>query len=361
MATKSRRETHIYFTAKESVAGTPETTCLFEGNGTMPNPNPEYQTEMNKGKLGSGQFGTKAELQAVWVPFTYTGERIDELCYFLSYAYGTLDAPATIEAGVYSHLNMPLIVSGRTLPTFTMEYGNGTANAVYTHCIVNEVSYTTDSGGTGITQFTASGFANAHGVTDSTFSILTPGTMSSGTEDVLAGPLLNHRCFQIWEGVGVDTITNADVDYTTNNLAASVVDLTKLFTGMTYTFSNGLSADQLARAGGCGLLNYQERNDPSMSLELTLTKDDAILTTLSTKILGDTQFALELLFQGPIIATTQNYAMKLIFPQIQFIGSAEGEDAPIQNTIAVDIQETSADGAIKVFNQTAFSVGYNAA
>jgi len=361
MGTESRRKDKIFFSAAESTVGTPETVCLFEGNGTMTFPEPEWQIELNKGKLGAGQFGTKAELQAAWVPWSYTGERIDELSYFLSFGLGTLDAPATIEAGVYSHLNMPQIVTSRTLPVFTMEYGLGSAsaNAVYSHCIVNEVTFSTESGGTGVATFTASGFANAHSVTDGVFAKLTAGSMASGTENVLAGPLINHRCFNVWQGVGVDSVTNATVDYTTNNLAASVVDLTTLFSGISFSFSNGLSGDQLARAGGCGLLNYQERNDPTISLEFTLTKDDATLDP-NAKIVANTQNAIELLFEGPIVATTQNYALKLIFPLTQILGAPEGDDAPIQRTVAVDVQETDTDGALKVFTQTAYSVGYNA-
>ena len=82
-------------------------------------PSTEPQIEMDKGKLGSGEHGTKGEIQAIWAPWSYTCDRLSEIAYFMSYFQGKSYAVST-SGSLERHELFHLAVDQRTLPSFTL-------------------------------------------------------------------------------------------------------------------------------------------------------------------------------------------------------------------------------------------------
>ena len=344
MATVSPRGQNVYFSSKEATAGTPDTTCFFKGSGPfMVKPAQSPTQESDKGKMGAGEYGTIAETQAYWSEFTYTFQRLSEIGYFFCNAMGLTDV---VDAGLngQAHICRVLPVATRALPTFTIEYGPGgaSANAVYAHCIINEVSLTATKGGTGIVEGTVSGFCNAHSVSAGVFSVLAAGSMATPTHAITAEPLVNIRSFLSYIGTGVATTLDSggDFDYTGTDLTATPTTVTTLIDGFTLRYNNGLTVDQLARPGGNGIISDTNRGDPNVEFELMLRKDIASYDP-TTPLLADTQLAMEFLFTSKLIGGTEYYALDIVLPEVQITGQSENDETPTALTIPCEVHADS--------------------
>ncbi|MBU2177664.1 MAG: hypothetical protein KJ556_21440, partial [Gammaproteobacteria bacterium] len=172
MATQSRKESKLYLRSKEGTAGTQDDYDFCEAKSViMTKPNPVFLHEMDRGKLGAGEHGRLAEVQAVYTPFSLKCSRLTEWLYFMSYFQGQTDTVETVDTGVYKHELEHLPVTSRTLPTFSATYYDGNGAQVMTHCIINEFSTTFGSGGNGIVDATFSGFCNLHYDSSGTITI----------------------------------------------------------------------------------------------------------------------------------------------------------------------------------------------
>lgn len=362
MTTSSPRANRIFFSYRESTSGTPDTTCFFEGQGVMTFPEPEYQFESNKNKLGTGEHGTKAELQAVWTPWSYKCTRMSELAYFLAYLQGRNYTVRT-SGDLEQHEFFPLAVknASRTLPTFTFQYGLGTAsgNKVISGNIVNEVSVTFAAGGTGVVDATISGWGNRHRIVNNAIAENAAGSMSSGAFSFASEPLLNFKCTKIWMADTANAARTKSLDWDGENLGASLVELTTLINTITFTVNNGVSAADMARAGGCGIINNFERGQRALTLELNLRKDNDFINT-DTLILANTQKAIEVMFTGPYISGTDPYATHWMWPVVQLQKGAEDDATPISKTIPFEVFEDSSGVPLEIFVQSEVSTAYNA-
>jgi hypothetical protein len=360
MATESQRKNRVFFSYKEAVAGTPDTNCILEGNGTMTRPSPTYTHESNKGKLGSGEHGTQFELQATWGEFSYVSQRFSEIAFFMAYAMGAADV-VTGAGSPYSHALSLLPVATRTLPTMTIEFGNGTANDVFAHAIINEIAFVLNVSGTGVLECTVSGIMNTHGVSEGVFSKISDGTMASGTIDTFLEPLIKSRACELQKGDGIDTVDGSSVDYAAHDLTGTVVDLTKLFNTFSLTFNNGVDPDTMARGGGDGILNTEIRGERSLTLELGIRKDIALID-MAADTFNDTPFALDLLYKGTEIGVTAEvHAMKLLLPKVQIMSFPEDDGTPVSQTWSLDVMQPNYVGQpLQAFFKSAFPTGYNA-
>jgi hypothetical protein len=348
MGTTSPRSHRAFFSYKEVVAGTPETTCFMEGQGTLTaRPIPELMQESNKGKLGTGEHGTQREVQAIWTPFTYTCQRFSEVAFLSSYAFGGADVVVGATSP-YAHETKLLAVNSRVLPTFTMEYGDGVTNSVYSHVIINEISVSLGISGTGTIECTVNGFMNGHTVSAGTFTKLPTGSMSIGTAlaNILDEPLIKSRACHLWKGDTADVVTSTTVDFDDHDLSGSPVDLSKLFNSISFTLSNGLNAEDMARGGGDGVINMQERGERSLTLEIGIRKDHALINSEEIGLLN-TFFALDIRYNGWEIegsAGNKQYAMKWLFPRVQFESFPEDDSTPVSQTWSLDPMQETYDG-----------------
>ena len=345
MSLLSPRSHRCFFSHKEAVAGTPDTNCFLEGQGTIiAKPSPELIQESNKGKLGSGEHGTKREIQAIWTPFSYTAQRFSEVAFLAAYALGGTYTIGGV-APTYTHDLTLLPVGTRILPTFTMEHGDGTTNDVYAHCIINELTLSISIAGTGVIECTVSGWMNGYSVTNGVFTKLSTGTMITPTYDIIGGlsePLIKSRSMKLFKGTGIDSVTASTASYTSGNVAGTEVDLSTLFSTINMTINNGISVEELARGGGDGILNTQVRGERTLTLEIGIRKDIALIDMEALGLINTT-FSLDLLYQGTIVPTdTARYAMKWLFPQVQIeAGYNEDDSSPIMQTWNLDVMQPS--------------------
>ena len=363
MATENPRKNKVFFSYREATAGTPDTNCFFEGRGTMTLPEPEYQFETDKMKLGSGEHGTKQELQAVWTPFTYSCKRMSEIAYFLAYFQGKNYAVST-SGSLERHELWHLGTDDTTLPTFTMEFGTGGTgnNTVISGCMVNEFSITLASGGNGTPEVTFSGFGNRHQISSGIIAANSAGNMDSSDEafDFDGEPYVNYKACSIWMADSVNANLKASsVDFSGEDLGANLVNLSTLINTMTITGSNGITAEDLPRAGSSGIINTFERSDRTYTLEINLRKDNSSINT-DTLILADTQKAIEIQYAGKYISGTDPYGIDIFFPVVQVNSGAEGEGSPIDKTIPFEVFEDSTNTACDIFVQSEVSDPYNA-
>lgn len=362
MATENPRQNKVFFSHKEATAGTADTNCFFEGRGMMTLPEPEYQHESDEKKLGSGEHGTKQELQAVWTPFSYKCSRLSEIAYFMAYFQGkayTVSTSGDLERHELWHLG----TDDTTLPTFTMQFGTGGTgnNAVISGCMINEVSITLSSGGNGVVDATFSGFGNRHQYTAGAIAANSNGDMDSANEafDFDGEPHVNYKRCSIWIADSVDAgLKGSSVDFGGENLGAGLVNLSTLINSIAITGSNGISAEDLPRAGSGGVINTFERSDRVYTVEINIRKDDASINT-DTLILADTQKALEIQFSGKYISGTDPYGIDIIFPVVQVVSGAEGDGSPIDKTIPLKVFEDSTNTGCDIFVQTEVSTAYN--
>jgi hypothetical protein len=360
MASFTRKASKVFFSYRQSGINVPHTTAFFEGNGTMDLPEPEPQLELDKGKLGSGEHGTKGELQAIWTPFTYTCDRMSEIAYFMSYFQGKLYAVVT-SGSLEKHEFFHLGVNDRTMPLFTMEYSTtgAASNVVMSDCVVNEFSITLSNGGNGVVEATFSGFGNRHRIVNNAIALNATGTMSSGAFDFSSEPLLNYKCCKLWIANTANHLKANSVDFSGEDLGAGLVNLTTLLNTITFGGNNGMTADNMARAGGCGVLNDHERGDRAYTMEINLRKDNDFIDT-DTLIVGDTQKAVELEFNGPFISGTDPYAIQWLWPVVQVMSGGEDGASPIAKTIPFEVFEDSTNSAFECFVQSQVGTAYNA-
>jgi hypothetical protein len=363
VATENPRRYKVFFSHREATAGTPDTNCFFEGRGTMTLPEPEYQFESDEKKLGSGELGMKQELQAVWTPFTYKCARLSEIAYFLSYFQGKSYAVST-SGDLERHELWHLGTDTTTLPTFTMEFGTGGTgnNQVISGCMINEINITLSSGGNGVVDATFSGFGNRHQYSSGAISANTAGDMDSTDEafDFDGEPYVNYKRCSIWIANAVDAgLKGSSVDFADENLGAGLVNLSTLINSITITGSNGISAEDLPRAGSGGIINTFERSDRVYTIEINIRKDDSSINT-DTLILADTQKSLEIQFSGKYISGTDPYGIDFVFPVVQVISGAEGDGSPTDKTIPLKVFEDSDGTGCDIFVQSEVTTAYNA-
>ncbi len=361
MATESRRKDKIFFSHREATPFTPDTTCFMQGYGTMTFPEPEYQFESNKGKLGAGEHGTKTELQAVWTPWTYSCQRLSEVAYFMSYFQGKHYTVVT-DGDLEKHELYGLPVSSRQLDTFTFEYGLGTAsgNAVFSGNVVNEINIVLASGGNGIVEATFSGWGNKHRKVANAFALNAAGSMTTATYDIASEPMINFKCSKLWKADSANALRAECVDFTGEDLGANPVDLTDYLSTITITGNNGMNAADMLRAGGCGIVNDRNRGDRVYTVEIGLRKDDTNALDTDALIIADDQMAFELQWNGSIISGSDPYAMDIIFPVVQLQKGTEDDGSPISKTIPLEVFQDSNGDACEVYVQSEVGAAYNA-
>ncbi len=363
MATENPRQNKVFFSYREATAGTPDTNCFFEGRGVMTFPEPEYQFESDKTKLGSGEHGTKQELQAVWTPFSYKCMRMSELAYFLAYFQGKVYAVST-SGDLERHELWHLGTDDTTLPTFTQQYGTGGTgnNAVISGCMINEFSITLASGGNGVVDATFGGFGNRHQYTGNALAANAVGNMDSADEtfDFDTEPYVNYKSCNVWMADTVDTNLKANsVDFSGEDLGANLVELSTLLNSITITGNNGMTADDLPRAASGGIINTFERSDRVYTVEMDLRKDDASINT-DTLILADTPKAIEIQYSGKYISGSDPHGIDIFFPVVQPMSGTEGDQSPINKVVPFEVFEDSTNTACDIFVQSEVSTAYNA-
>jgi len=357
MAIENYRADRVFFSRLESPAGTPSTTNFFEGHGKFILPDSEYMFESNGGKTGTGEAGTKQDLQATMTTFTYETDTFSEVAYFMAYALGR--SYSVVSGTTEKHDLRILQINDLVLPTFTIEYGKSGTNVVLSGCVINELTLNFQQGGNGIAKCNVSGFCSKYRKVANAFALNAAGTVSTGVNDLSSEPLLNYQCLNVYLGTAVDALTGAgDVSFTSENLAGTPTTLTSLVNSVNITINNGMTnADQI-RAGGCGVRNYFKRGVRNVNLELAIQKDDATIDT-DAAIIAGTQYALELQWNGPIIASTDPYALDILFYNIQFNQGAQDDGTPINKTIPCTVFEDSDGTSIRAFVQSEIGTQYN--
>lgn len=362
MALTSRKRDRLFFTYKEPTAGTATATSFFEGRGTMEFPEPEYQHESDYGKLGSGEHGKKAELQAVWTPYSYKPQRFSEIATLLAYFQGKDDYFRTVVSGAYMHELKHLTVANRVLPTFGFQYGPGAANMAMAGCIVNDFALTFASGGNGVVDATFNGWGNRHRISSGAIAENAAGSLAAGEVSFATEPLLNFKSCHLFAADTLESTPGITSLSTTGaDLGANGINLTTLLSSIAISGNNGMSADATARAGGYGLVNDFTRGDRRYTLELGLRKDTSIID-INAMLPDNTQKAMELQFVGPFIgATTYRYSLHIFFPVVQVLKAPENSESPIGRTLSTEVFEDSNGDSMIVYAQSAVATGYNAA
>lgn len=360
MALVNGKENHLYTTYQEATAGTPLTAGRFEMFGEMALPQPTYMIEQDRGKLGTGQHGTKQELQSLYTPYSYTmAQRLSEFAYWLYFLMGRADNVNLVDTGVYNHQGKLKQITELTMPTFTMQYGNGT-NDVIAGCVVNDCSITIPFvGGNGVWETTFNGWGTKHSVVDGTITKLSSGSISSASEGVSSEPLLNGKCCSAWIGDSLEaSFGQTSVDFAGADLL-NAVEITSLVNSITITINNGMTGEDKMRGGGCGIINDYTRGLPAITLSMNLRKDVSIADWHSY-IVADTKKAVEILFSGPEISTGYNYALDLFFPVTQINSATEDRETPISGDVEYSVFEDSNNDAFIAYVQSAVDEGYNA-
>jgi len=359
MAIESYRADHVYFSRLEGTAGTPSTTNFFEGHGKFIMPDSNYKFESNAGKTGTGEAGTKQVLQATSTPWSYETETFSEICYLLAYTMGR--SYSVISTTVERHDIRHLQVNDLTLPTFTIEYGKSGSNYVLGGCTINELTLNFQVGGNGIAKCNVSGFSSKYRKVDNAFALNASGSISSGVTDLTSEPLLNYQCLKVYLGSGVDALTDASSpDYTGENLTGTPTELTStaLVSSVSFTINNGMNEDDQIRAGGCGVRNYFKRGNRNITMEMAIHKDDSVFDT-DAALIANTQYAVELLWNGPLIDSTNPYSLDMIFYNVQLNQAQQDDGTPISKTIPFSVFEDSNGTSLRCFAQSEVSTQYN--
>jgi len=309
--------------------------------------------------MGSGEHGRKAELQAVWAPWSYTCDRMSEVAFFTAYFMGKSYTPVSSGTPQMHEINH-LLEAEMDLPTFTMEYGTGGTgnNVVYTGCVVNEYSITFAAGGNGVVEATFSGWGNKHRKVGGAFAQNVAGNMATGTFDFSSEPLLNFKCLKAWIADTMDDVDANSVSISGPDIGTNIVDITSMLNSVTMTGNNGMTAADKARAGGCGIVNDYVRGDREFTLEVNFRKNDSNINT-DTLILANTQKAMEFQFNGPYIDGTNPYAVDFLYPVVQFTAAPEDTEKPIGKAGALEVFQDTNDEAKIVFVQSAVTSAYN--
>lgn len=368
MSTESRKESVVYFRSKEATAGTEDTFDFFQSNSVIITKPPSVaMKESNLGKLGSGEFGTKEEIQAIYSTFSMKASRLSEVLYLLSFALGKEDSLSIrdVPNTITSHLLTHLAITSRTLPTFTFMYKDGIRTHLCTHSVITDFTLTLANGGNGLVDFTANGVCNMHSDNSGTLTKQNAATVwSSGayTSIIASEPLINYKGCNFYMGTATEAVplVHGSVSYSASDLANSET-LTPFINSVTITGNNGFSAEDALRAGGGGIINNQERKEYSYTLELNLRKDDTLpASSFDARSLADTQCAIEIQWQGKIIKDALRYAMNIFFPVVQIGQIAEDDESPINQTIPCTVFADSQGTAIQIYGQNKIGIRLNA-
>ena len=368
MSTESRKESKFYLRSKETTAGTQDTFDFFEANSsivTMPPSTP--MQESNLGKLGSGEFGTKAELQAIYTLISIKCSRLSEFLFYMGYVLGKTDAIECrdIPQGIFSHKLTHLDVTSRTLPTFSGFYVDGSATNVLTHILLTDFSFTLTNGGNGVIDATFNGVCNMHRDNSGTLALnvnSTPWSSGAYTSAVAAESLINYKGCSVFMGSATETVplVHANVAYGSSDLASSQT-ITQFINSITVTGNNGATAEDLLRAGGGGIINNQERKEYAFTLEMNVRKDDSTPTTgYRAMLLADTQMAIEIDWQGKVIADALRSGLDIFFPVVQLFGPVtEDDESPINQTLTYAVYSDSQGSAFEVYGQNKIGLRLN--
>ncbi len=370
MTTISRKESKLYLRSKETTAGTEDTYDFFEASSVVAAKPPSTALkESNLGKLGSGEFGTKAEIQAIYTPVSFKCSRLSEFLYFMSFFQGTTDSMRIVspDKSIFSHCLDHLVITSRTLPTFSAYYSDGSTIHSLKHCIISDFSFTISAGGNGVIDATFNGACNMHYSNNGTLTKDSAATgWSSGafTSTVAAESLINYKGFQFFMGsaTSADPLVHSTVAYGETNLSGSE-NLTPYVNSVTVTGNNGWTAEDSLRAGGYGVLNNQERKDYAYTLEMSVRKDDtlpAAATAFEAMLLADTQRAIELNWVGKNIADTNRYGLDMFLPVVQLNDNKEDDESPINHTLSYTVFANSTGEAFKVYGQNKVGIRLNA-
>lgn len=369
MALKNRKEDHLFMSYQEVKTGNEnspetyvETTARFESHGIMDLPEPTRLYEEDVGKLGTGQHGNQGDLMAIGTPFSMSSvERLSEVAYWLSFVTGKADNVNLIAAGVYSHMLDMLAEGSLAMPTLTFEHGNAAANFVHAGNVINDCSITIPiNSGNGKIDAAFNGWGNHHYVSAGVLTKMANGTMSSAAESILSEPLISGKCCQVWIADALeDNFGQTSVDFTGEDLGSNLVEITSLLNSITFTINNSMSLEAALRGGGCGIVNDWTRGVPVITLELNLRKNVSTADFRSFALLN-TQKAIEILFQGPVITGAYRYAMDLFFPVIELRGTQEDGGTPVSQTLTTKVLEDSSGYPFRALFQTAIDEGYNA-
>jgi hypothetical protein len=285
---------------------------------------------------------------------------MSEIAYLISYFQGkayTVSTSGSLERHELFHLD----VDQRTLPSFTFEYGIGGTgnNVVFAGNVVNEFTLTFAAGGNGKVEATFTGWGNKHRKVANAWALNAAGDMSTGAFSFSSEPIVNYKCTNLWKADTALHVKASSADFSGNDLGANLVTLTTLYNSFTMTGNNGMTADDMARAGGCGTISNWERGDRAYTLELALRKDVVNGLDSDNLIINDTQMAFELEFNGPYISGTDPYAIEFFFPVVQVMKGAEDDESPISETITYEVFQDSSGDAFEVFVQSQVSQAYN--
>jgi len=354
-------QNRVFFSAKETTAGTHQTTNFFEGHGdAFGLPEPDYKINENTGKMGTGELGTEQTLEAMVTPWTYKTNRLSEALYFMSYGLGVTDVPVAATT-VIAHILKPLPVATLTLPTFSIEFGTGTGNKVYTGCFVNEIQVSMAKGGMGLAEFTISGYGNSHtNVAGVGFVINSAGSVSTGVNNFSAEPIPKFPSLKAWLGATVDAavVDADDLDFDGENMTGTPTDITTILESFSLTINNGISAEDSIRAGGYGVINCFNRKTRNITSEIAICKDNTLIDT-NALITGNTKQALEIQFNGSQITAGNPYALDFLFNVVQVSKGEQDTGTPIVKTIPLKVLEDSSSVSLRVFGQTTITAAYN--
>lgn len=367
MSTETRKECKLRLRSRETTAGTEDTYDFFEASSVvMTKPPSMMLQERDVGKLGAGEFGTRAETQATYSPFTLKCSRLTEVFYFLSYCLGETDSAITISSDddVYSHEVKHLGIASRTVPTFTALYVDGSRTWLMTHCIITSFSINYAIGNTGIIDATFTGVCNMTRKDSGVFSIQQAATTwVSGeyTDTIAAESLLNYKNCSFYIGSSTEStpLVHASIDYTSSDLTGGE-NISKLVNSISITGTNNLVGEEALRAGDSGILNNQERKDFTFTVEINARKDDALpVVTNDATHLADTLKALEICWQGKTITSPYRYSMKMFFPSLCLDSVKEDDESPINQTLSYKVLADSEGAAMSVYVQNMISESIN--
>jgi hypothetical protein len=350
MALENRKSSCVFFTWKETKTGQENNPnnykvngCRFEGCGTMTLPAPTRVMESDKGKLGAGEHGKKAQLMTVATPWSYKTNRPGEIGFLLNFFMGKADTYAT-----NSHTLYHLKAGSLELPTFGFQFGNGLSNKVYAGAVVNEFNLTFPfQGGNGQIEATFSGWANAHYVSADVITVLPAGTFAigSGHESTFAEPIVNVKSTSVWLADTLEASFGAtSINSGAEDLGANLIDITALINSLTISGNNGMSMEDKLRAGGCGIINDWTRGVRSISCELNCRKDTTVINwdTIAT---ARTQKTLEVEWNGPVLSATV-YLIDLFIPVFEVNTCVEDDATPVSQAVTTEVFQDSEGEAL---------------
>ena len=252
----------------------------------------------------------------------------------------------------------------RTLPTFTFEYGTGSAsgNKVISGACVNEISIALAAGGNGVVDCTVSGWGNRHYLSGAALTERAAGSMSTAEQSLASEPLVNFKACQFFKADDLEgTFGTSSIDFSGEDLGTNLVTLTSLMNSATLSMSNGMSMEDKLRAGSSGVINDWQRGDRRFTVEMAMRKDDTSGLDTDALILADSSFALEVLFSGPYVTGTAPYALDIFYPVVQATAGPEDDGSPISRTVAFEVFEDSNGMSAEAYVQNNISLGLNAA